>query len=93
MVPFQCAGWDVGTRSQRTSRMRLGLAVGLPPRHRPLHTAVRLATLDILSRGRVALGLGRSGSPDQMVTSGTDLADATGIVEEGVTRIPSPARP
>ena len=53
----------LGTLSQRTSHMRLGIAVVLPPLHHPLHTAVRLATLDILSRGRVELGVGRSGYP------------------------------
>ena len=74
--------------SQRTSRMRLGIAVVLPPLHHPLDTAVRLATVDILSRGRVDLGMGRSGYPYQMVPFGTDLADASGIVEETLEIIP-----
>jgi alkanesulfonate monooxygenase SsuD/methylene tetrahydromethanopterin reductase-like flavin-dependent oxidoreductase (luciferase family) len=74
--------------SQRTSRMRLGIAVVLPPLHHPLDTAVRLATVDILSRGRVDLGVGRSGYPYQMVPFGTDLADASGIVEETLEIIP-----
>jgi alkanesulfonate monooxygenase SsuD/methylene tetrahydromethanopterin reductase-like flavin-dependent oxidoreductase (luciferase family) len=53
MVPLQRAGCPdvtLGALSQRTSRMRLGIAVVLPPLHHPLHTAVRLPTLDILSR-------------------------------------------
>ena len=74
--------------SQRTSQMRLGIAVVLPPVHHPLHTAVRLATLDILSKGRVDLGVGRSGYPYQMSAFGTDLQDATGIVEETLEIIP-----
>jgi alkanesulfonate monooxygenase SsuD/methylene tetrahydromethanopterin reductase-like flavin-dependent oxidoreductase (luciferase family) len=78
----------LGALSQRTSRMRWGIAVVLPPLHQPLHTAVRLATLDILSRGRVGLCVGRSGYPCQMVPFGTDLADATGIVEETLEIIP-----
>ncbi len=32
--------------SQRTSRIRLGVGVVLAPIHHPLHTAVRMATLD-----------------------------------------------
>jgi alkanesulfonate monooxygenase SsuD/methylene tetrahydromethanopterin reductase-like flavin-dependent oxidoreductase (luciferase family) len=74
--------------SQRTSKMRLGIAVVLPPVHHPLHTAVRLATLDILSKGRVDLGVGRSGYPYQMQPFGTDLPEATGIVEESLQIIP-----
>jgi alkanesulfonate monooxygenase SsuD/methylene tetrahydromethanopterin reductase-like flavin-dependent oxidoreductase (luciferase family) len=35
--------------SQRTSQMRLGIAVVLVPLHHPLNIAVRLATLDILT--------------------------------------------
>ena len=37
--------------SQRTSRMRMGVGVVLAPIHHPLHTAARMATLDILSHG------------------------------------------
>ena len=39
--------------SQRTSRIRLGIAVAVPPVQHPLHIAARIATLDILSQGRV----------------------------------------
>jgi alkanesulfonate monooxygenase SsuD/methylene tetrahydromethanopterin reductase-like flavin-dependent oxidoreductase (luciferase family) len=74
--------------SQRTSKMRLGIAVVLPPVHHPLHTAARMATLDILSKGRVDLGVGRSGYPYQMQPFGTDLPDATGMVEETLEIIP-----
>ena len=47
--------------SQRTSRIRLGIGVVLAPIHHPLHVAARMATLDILSHGRVDVGLGRTG--------------------------------
>jgi alkanesulfonate monooxygenase SsuD/methylene tetrahydromethanopterin reductase-like flavin-dependent oxidoreductase (luciferase family) len=68
--------------------MRLGIAVVLPPVHHPLHTAVRLATLDILSKGRVDVGAGRSGYAYQMLPFGTDLPEATGMVEETLEIIP-----
>ena len=44
--------------SQRTEKMRLGIAVTLAPLHHPLNVASRMATLDIVSKGRVNLGLG-----------------------------------
>ena len=78
----------LGALSQRTSRMRLGIAVVVPPVQHPLHVAARTATLDVLSKGRVDLGVGRSGYPYQMAAFGTDLKDATGMVEEALEIIP-----
>ena len=66
--------------SQRTSRIRLGIAVAVPPVQHPLHIAARTATLDIWSNGRVDLGVGRSGYPYQMAAFGVDLKNATGMV-------------
>ena len=78
----------LGAISQRTSQIRLGIAVAVPPVEHPLHIAARTATLDILSNGRVDLGVGRSGYPYQMAAFGTDLADATGMVDEALEIIP-----
>jgi len=78
----------LGAISQRTSRIRLGIAVAVPPVEHPLHIAARTATLDILSNGRVDLGVGRSGYPYQMAAFGTDLANATGMVDEALEIIP-----
>ena len=74
--------------SQRTSKMRLGIAVTLTPLHHPLNVAVSMATLDILSRGRVDVGIGRSGYPYQMLPFGSDLKDVSGMVEEYLDIIP-----
>jgi alkanesulfonate monooxygenase SsuD/methylene tetrahydromethanopterin reductase-like flavin-dependent oxidoreductase (luciferase family) len=49
--------------SQRTSRIRLGLGVVLLPFQSPIRTAERVATLDIVSDGRVEFGTGRGASP------------------------------
>ncbi|MCK2219632.1 LLM class flavin-dependent oxidoreductase [Actinomadura sp. ATCC 31491] len=49
--------------SQRTERIRLGLGVVLLPFQSPIRTAERVATLDVLSRGRVEFGTGRGASP------------------------------
>jgi len=50
-------------RRQRTSRLPLGIDVVLAPIHHPLQVAARMATLDILSRGRVEAGIGCTGYP------------------------------
>ena len=74
--------------SQRTSRIRLGIGVVLAPIHHPLHTAVRMATLDILSRGRVDVGIGRTGYPYQLTPYGAKLQDTRGMWEEFAQILP-----
>jgi alkanesulfonate monooxygenase SsuD/methylene tetrahydromethanopterin reductase-like flavin-dependent oxidoreductase (luciferase family) len=46
-----------------TQRIRLGLGVVLLPFNHPIRTAERVATLDVLSNGRVEFGTGRGASP------------------------------
>jgi alkanesulfonate monooxygenase SsuD/methylene tetrahydromethanopterin reductase-like flavin-dependent oxidoreductase (luciferase family) len=74
--------------SQRTSRIRLGVGVVLAPIHHPLHVAARMATLDILSHGRVDVGLGRTGYPYQLTPYGTDLRDTRGMWQEFAEVLP-----
>jgi alkanesulfonate monooxygenase SsuD/methylene tetrahydromethanopterin reductase-like flavin-dependent oxidoreductase (luciferase family) len=45
--------------AERTTRLRLGTAVNLMPLHHPLRLAEEIATLDVLSGGRVEFGAGR----------------------------------
>jgi natural product biosynthesis luciferase-like monooxygenase protein len=49
--------------SRLTKQIRLGLGVVLLPFNHPVRTAERVATLDILSNGRVEFGTGRGASP------------------------------
>ncbi|MFI0454518.1 LLM class flavin-dependent oxidoreductase [Actinomadura sp. 6N118] len=49
--------------SQRTERIHLGLGVVLLPFQSPIRTAERVATLDVISNGRVEFGTGRGASP------------------------------
>ena len=74
--------------SQHTSRIRLGMGVVLAPIHHPLHTAARMATLDILSGGRVDVGIGRTGYPYQLTPYGTNLQDARGMWREFAEVLP-----
>jgi alkanesulfonate monooxygenase SsuD/methylene tetrahydromethanopterin reductase-like flavin-dependent oxidoreductase (luciferase family) len=47
----------------RTSRLRIGTAVLVLPLGHPVRLAEEVATLDNISRGRLELGIGRSGFP------------------------------
>ena len=49
--------------AQRTTHIRLGVAVNLLPLHNPVKMAEDIATLDILSGGRVEFGVGRGVFP------------------------------
>ncbi len=74
--------------SQVTSTIRLGFGVILLPVHHPIHVAVKTATLDVLSGGRVDVGVGRSGNPYQIAPFGIDIADTRGIWEESLSMLP-----
>src|SRR5256712_9600927 len=58
-APLLVASWIVA----RTRRLRVGTAVQLLPLNHPLRVAGEVATLDHLSHGRFAFGVGRSGGP------------------------------
>ena len=77
-VALQRAGYDSGSVEPAYLKM-VGLAVVLTPVHHPLHTAERVATLDLLSGGRVELGVGRSGHPFQLTPFGVSLDDSRGM--------------
>src|SRR5215472_18548964 len=69
-----------------TSRMRLGTAVSPLPRYRPHVLAQMLATLDILSEGRVILGVGLGAVAQEYAAFGesADAKQHAAIVDESL---------
>lgn len=64
----------LGALSQRTKRMRLGHGICImPPKiNHPARVAERVATLDLLSGGRVEWGTGESGTAMELEAFGVD---------------------
>src|SRR5215831_1317835 len=56
-----------------TSRIRLGTSVIVLSNHFPLSMARRLATLDVLSKGRLICGFGVGWSKDEVEAAGVDF--------------------
>ena len=71
----------------RTTALRLGMGVSLLPLHHPVDLAESLAVLDVVSGGRLDVGLGRGGTLQDYQTFQSDRADARARVEEGVALI------
>lgn len=70
--------------SQRTHNIRLGLGVVPMPLHHPVHIAERIATLDILSRGRIEVGIGRGFSPQEFQVFGKEMGASRNTVDESL---------
>src|SRR5206468_656125 len=59
----------------RTVRIRLGPGVLLLPLYDPVHVAEDAAVLDIISGGRLVLGIGQGYRPEEFRAFGADLRD------------------
>ena len=68
----------------RTSRIRLGMGVSLLPLHHPIDLAEQLAVLDVVSGGRLDVGIGRGGTLQDYQTFRSERADARVRIEEGI---------
>jgi alkanesulfonate monooxygenase SsuD/methylene tetrahydromethanopterin reductase-like flavin-dependent oxidoreductase (luciferase family) len=68
----------------RTKRIRIGTAVSVIPFHHPLLLASDWATVDVLSEGRLELGLGRGYNWFEFDSLGLDIKENTGRFEEGL---------
>ena len=70
--------------SQRTQSLRLGHAVIVLPYNHAIRVAERVAALDILSHGRLELGIGRGFSPKEYQLFGSQMADSRQHMREGL---------
>jgi len=68
----------------RTTSLRLGMGVSLLPLHHPVDLAEELAVLDVVSGGRLDVGIGRGGTLQDYQTFQSDRGDSRARVEEGI---------
>ena len=77
----------LGAASQRTENIRLGHGVIQLPTNQPHRVAERVATLDLLSKGRVELGMGEGAGPAELHPFGTQVRSKRDRWEEAVKAI------
>ena len=70
--------------TQRTSRMRIGHGVVLLPFRNPVMVAERIATLDLVSSGRIDVGVGRGLSPLEYEVFGGAIEESRERVDEAL---------
>jgi len=68
----------------KTTRIRVGTAVIVVPLHHPLVIAEEIATLDLLSGGRLDVGLGRGYQPYEFERFGLELESGRARWEESI---------
>src|SRR5215831_4412040 len=61
--------------ASRTSRIRLGTLVNVLPLYDPVRLAEEICMLDHLTQGRLELGVGRGGSPSELLNYGVAGVD------------------
>jgi hypothetical protein len=77
----------LGAASQRTKRIRLGHGVIQLTTNQPQRVAEKVATLDILSKGRVEMGFGEAAGPAELHPFGVRVRDKRDRWEEAVRAI------
>jgi probable F420-dependent oxidoreductase len=72
----------LGAASALTSRIRLGTGIALVAQHDVITFAKQLATLDLLSGGRLVLGIGYGWNREEMENHGIDVKRRRALVRE-----------
>lgn len=68
----------------QTSRIQLGVACSIVPWYHPLRLAQDLATLDVISQGRLLIGVGRGYQKQEFDAYGLDIAESRERFVEGM---------
>ena len=68
----------------QTRTLRVGTSVILLPLHHPVHVAEDVVTLDIVSKGRITLGVGLGYQPADFQAFGVPIEQRVGRLEEGI---------
>jgi len=77
----------LGAMASATSTLKLGTGIALVVQRDPIHTAKEVASLDVLSDGRVLFGVGAGWNHEEMADHGTDPARRFGLMRERVEAI------
>lgn len=68
----------------RTAKLRIGFSVLLLPLHNPLRVAEEVATMDVLSNGRIDFGISRGGNSRYAEAFGMEIEDSTASFRESL---------
>ena len=74
----------LGAMAAVTTTLRLGTGIALVAQRDPIHTAKQVASLDVLSDGRVLFGIGAGWNLEEMSDHGTDPERRFGLMRERV---------
>ncbi len=75
-------GIVMGALAVTTSRIRFAPSVHIAPYRHPLSTAHQFATIDVLSHGRLIMGVGSGWEPDEFRALGADFEHRGAVTEE-----------
>ena len=70
-----------------TSKIRIGSAIFVSPLHLPARLAEEIATLDILSGGRIEVGFGRGAASSEYNVAGVPVEESQQRFQESITMI------
>ncbi len=70
--------------AQKTKNIRLGTAISIMPFHNPVRLAEQAAVVDLLSGGRLELGVGRGSQPKEFKTFGVKPSESRKRLVEGL---------
>ena len=68
----------------KTTRVNMGVGVTIVPWHQPLRMAQDLATVDVISQGRLIIGIGRGYQKHEFDGYGLDMAESRERLVEGM---------